>query len=117
MVMMSYREGRGRNSSTQRNPIHPLRLFPRPKTVAPLRWISVNHTKEAKEIKGITRVPYIPRIARELDECDSKEVLVYIEDSRDDDRHREVFLDEGIVEIQVALHEEAVIIPVGVTMR
>ena len=62
-------------------------------------------------------MPDIPRIARELYEFDSEEVLVYIEDSRDDDRHREVFLDEGIIEIQVALHEEAVIISGGVTMR
>ena len=47
-------------------------------------------------------MPDIPCIARELYEFDSKEVLVYIEDSRDDDRHREVFLDGGVIEIQVA---------------
>ena len=88
---------------TSRNPIHPLRLFPRSKTAAPLRWISVNHTREAKDIKGITGVPDIPPIASELYEFDSKEVLVYIEDSRDDDRHQEVFLDEGIIEIQEAV--------------
>lgn len=61
-----------------------------------------------------TRVPHVPRIARDLYEFDAEQVLVYIENSRDDDRHGKVLLDEGIVEIQVALHIEAIVVSSGV---
>jgi len=39
-------------------------------------------------------VPYVPRITRGLYEFDTEQVLVYIENGRDDDRHGKVLLDE-----------------------
>lgn len=71
--------------------------------------MDISHPFEASSTH-LTGMPHIPRIPLDLYESDPKQVLVYIENSRDNDRHREILLDKGIIETQVALHIETIIV-------
>ena len=55
-------------------------------------------------------MPHILRLTIDLYEFDTKKILVYVKNGRDDERNREVLFDEGGIQAQVVFNIEAAII-------
>jgi hypothetical protein len=61
-------------------------------------------------------VPDIFVVVLDLNELDSKQVLVYIQDCGNDDGDREIFLHKRFVKVERLLDIDAVIVPVMAPM-
>jgi hypothetical protein len=61
-------------------------------------------------------MPDIFVVILDLNELDSKQVLVYIQDRRNNDGDREIFLHERFVEVECLLDIDAIIVPVMAPM-
>ena len=56
-------------------------------------------------------MPDIFGVVLDFDKLDSKQVLIYVQDCRNNNRHREIFFHDRFVEIECLLDIDAVIVP------
>ena len=59
-------------------------------------------------------MPYITCVTLDLCKLDPQQVLVYIENGRNDDGNWEILLDKGVIEIQCMFHIDTIIISIKV---
>lgn len=110
--LVPHREGTDPGNNIPQIRIHLLHPYSKQRTVAPLKSKKVRDLMTSLVQKVLlTWMPDIFSAVLHLEELDSKQVLIYLQNRRDNNGHREIFLHKGFIEAECLLDINAVVVP------